>query len=105
MGECNTILCAYTLYGHIGWCCTHASIYTLYNTLKEKKNLGKHCGKGEIAQNEQFHLSPPPPTMFSVQSVKPLKATFQLSSATSLYLGRSQNGVLGNGVKACVYYV
>ena len=26
-------------------------IYTL-----KKKSIGKHCGKGEIAQNEQFHL-------------------------------------------------
>ena len=24
----------------------------------KKKALGKHCGKGEIAQNEQFHLFP-----------------------------------------------
>ena len=23
---------------------------------KKKKPLGKHCEKGEIAQNEQFHL-------------------------------------------------
>ena len=28
--------------------------YTHFNTLKE--TFGKHCGKGEIAQNEQFHL-------------------------------------------------
>ena len=26
MGECNTILSAYTLYRHLGWCCTHPSI-------------------------------------------------------------------------------
>ena len=33
------------------------SIYTHFNTLK-KKALGKHCGKGEIAQNEQFRPFP-----------------------------------------------
>ena len=40
------------------------------------------------------------PTMFSIQSVSlnPLKATFQLSSATSLNLGLSQNSVLRNGL-------
>ena len=38
--------------------------------------------------------------MFSMQSVSEntLIATFQLSSAASLNLGRSQNGVLGNGL-------
>ena len=38
--------------------------------------------------------------MFSMQSVSsnPVIATFQLSSAASLNLGRSQNGVLGNGL-------
>ena len=38
--------------------------------------------------------------MFSKQSVSknPLIATFQLSSAASLNLGQSQNGVLGNGL-------
>ena len=38
--------------------------------------------------------------MFSVQSVSynPLVTTFQLSSAASLNLGQSQNGVLGNGL-------
>ena len=41
--------------------------------------------------------------MFSEQSVysNPLIATFQLSSASSLNLGRSQNGVLGNRLKSC----
>ena len=54
--------------------------------------------KGEIAQNEHFHLFF---TMFSTQSVSlnPLIATFQLSSAASLNLGWSQNGVLGNGLR------
>ena len=38
--------------------------------------------------------------MFSMQSVSenPLIVTFQLSSAASLNLERSQNGVLGNGL-------
>ena len=38
--------------------------------------------------------------MFTMQSVSlnPLKATFWLSSAASLTLGWSQNGVLGNGL-------
>ena len=38
--------------------------------------------------------------MFSIQSVSenPLTAKFQLSSAASLNLGWSQNGVLGNGL-------
>ena len=27
MGECNTILSAYTKYRHLGWYCTHPSIY------------------------------------------------------------------------------
>ena len=30
MGECNSILSAYTLYRHLGWCCIHPSIYGLY---------------------------------------------------------------------------
>ena len=53
--------------------------------------------KGEIAQNEQFHLFS---TVFSIQSVSqnPLIAIFQLSSAASLNLGLSQNGGLGNGL-------
>ena len=74
--------------------------------------------KGEIAQIEQFHLFPqwflcekgdiaqieqisPFSTMFSMQSVSwnHLIATSQLSSAASLNLGRSQNGVLGNGLR------
>ena len=53
--------------------------------------------KGEIAQNEQFHLFS---TMFSMQSVSynPLIVTFQFSSAASMNLGWSQNEVLGNGL-------
>ena len=39
--------------------------------------------------------------MFSMQSVSenPLIVTFQLASAASLNLGRSQNGVLGNSLR------
>ena len=39
--------------------------------------------------------------MFSMQSVSenPLIATFQWSSAVAFNLGRSQNGVLGNGLR------
>ena len=50
----------------------------------------------KLLKNEQFHLFP----VFSMQSVSqnPLIATFQLSSAVSLNLGQSQNGVLGNGL-------
>ena len=44
--------------------------------------------------------------MFSMQSVcyNPLIATFQLSSAASLNLGQSQNGVLGNGLIKVYFY-
>ena len=53
--------------------------------------------KSEIAQNEQFHFFP---TMFPMQPVSknPLIAAFQFSSAAPMNLGRSQNGVLGNGL-------
>ena len=75
---------------------TLSSIYTQFNTMKKKlwENI---VGKGEIAHFEQFH---PSSIMFSMQSVStvPLIATSQLSSASSLNLGRSQNGVLGNGL-------
>ena len=39
--------------------------------------------------------------LFSMETVSlnPLMATFQLSSAASLNLGWSQNGVLGNGLR------
>ena len=54
-------------------------------------------GKGEITQNEQFHLFS---TMFSMESVSksPLLDTFQFSSAASLNLGWPQNSVVGNGL-------
>ena len=70
---------------------TLSSIYTHFKTMK-KKFLENIVEKGEIAQNEQFHLFS---TMFSMQSVSEnsLIATFQLSSAASLNFGRSQNGV------------
>ena len=53
-------------------------------------------------KNEQFYIFS---TLFSVQyeSRNPLKATFQLSSAPSLNLGRSQNGVLENRLKQSLY--
>ena len=62
---------------------TLSSIYNHFYKLK-KKALGKHCFS----------------TIFSMQSVSknPLIATFQFSSAASLNLGWSQNGVLENGL-------
>ena len=51
--------------------------------------------KGEIAQNEQFHLYP----QCFLCNLYPLIATFQLSSAASLNLGRFQNGISENGLK------
>ena len=68
-----------------------------FSTLK--KSLWKNIvEKSEIAQNEQFHLFS---TMFSMQSVSynPFIVKFHLSSAASLNLGQSQNGLLGNGFK------
>ena len=73
-----------------------SSIYTNFNTLKIR-TLGKHSGKGEIAQNEQFHLLPQC-FLCNLYLKNHLIATFQLSSAASLNMGRSQNGVLGNGL-------
>ena len=67
-----------------------------FSTLK--KSLWKNIvEKSEIAQNEQFHLFS---TMFSMQSVSynPVIVKFHLSSAASLNLGQSQNGLLGNGL-------
>ena len=59
--------------------------------------------KGEIAQNEQFHLFP---QCFLLNLyLKILIATFQLLSAASLNLTRSQNGVLGNGLSNGVYKI
>ena len=72
-------------------------LHTHFNTLN-KKALGKHCGKRRNCSNEQFHLLPQCFAMKSV-SENPLIATVQLSSAASLNLGRSQNGVFGNGLK------
>ena len=62
-----------------------------------KKKLQENIAeKGEIAHFEQFHLFP----LFSMHSVSsnPLIATFQLSSPASLNSGKSQNGVLGDGL-------
>ena len=73
--------------------------------------LGKHCGKRWNCS--KLVISPLPTTMFSIQSeswlltfsyyvfyaifiLNPLSATFQLSSAASLNLEWSQNGVLGS---------
>ena len=61
---------------------------------------------GEIAQNEHFHLIPVKLLKMSnftlfhnvFDAICPLIATFQLSSAASLNMGRSQNGVSGNGL-------
>ena len=66
----------------------------------KKKAFGNIVGKGEIAQNEQFHLFQQCLSMQSV-SYNPLTATFQLSSVASLKLGQSQNDVLGKGLKSC----
>ena len=49
--------------------------------------------KGEIAQNEQFHLFPQ--CFYAICILNPLIATFQLSFAASLNLGRSENGISG----------
>ena len=43
---------------HRGSRLTRSSIYTQLNTLKKSKASGKNVEKGEIAQNEQFHLYP-----------------------------------------------
>ena len=50
--------------------------------------------KGEIAQNEQFHLFP----QCFLCNLYIKIATFQMSSAASLNFERSQNGILGNGL-------
>ena len=76
---------------------TLSSIYTQLNTLK-KTTLGNNVEKGEIAQNEQFHLFP----QRFLCNLYLLKATLQLSSAASLNLGRSQNDVLGSGLTLCL---
>ena len=43
---------------------TFSSICTNFNTLKKKKLCKNTVEKGEIAQNDQFHLFPPFSTMF-----------------------------------------
>ena len=79
---------------------TLSSIYTHFNTL-EKKPLENIVENGEIAQNEQFHPFPQCFLCNLYRSKNPLIAIFQLLSTTSLNLGRSQNGVLGNGLTLC----
>ena len=75
---------------------TLCSIYTHFNTCKKKS-----CRKTlwEKMKLLRWALSPFS-TIFSMQSVSqnPLIAKVQLSSAASLNLGLSQNGVLGNGL-------
>ena len=51
--------------------------------------------KGEIAQNEQFHLF----LQCFLCNLYLKIAKFQLISASSLNCGRSQNGVFGNRLK------
>ena len=68
--------------------------YILILTHWRKKLYENIVKKGEIAQNEQFHLFPQ--CFMDYISWNPLIATFQLLSAASLNLGWSQNGVLGN---------
>ena len=53
--------------------------------------------KGEIAQNEQFHLFLQC-FLHNLYLKNPLIATFHLSSAASLNVGRSQNVAFGNGL-------
>ena len=58
--------------------------------------FGKHCGKkGEIAQNEQFHLFP---QCFLCNLYLKIfyQPYFSCCLQFSLNLGRSQNGVIGN---------
>ena len=72
---------------------TLSSIYTHFNTLK-KKALGKHCGKKVkllILSNFTFFRN-------VFYAILILNSYISMSSAASLNLGRSQNGVLGNGL-------
>ena len=62
-----------------------------------KKAIGKHKKLKLLKMgNFTFFFF----TMLSMQSVSkvPLIATFQFASVASLKLGRSQNGVFGNGL-------
>ena len=58
-------------------------------------------GKGEIAQNEQFHLFPQC-FLYNLYVKNPLIATFLFLSAAALNLEQSQNilGLLGNGLRS-----
>ena len=73
---------------------TLSSIYSHFNTLKKKSFRKTLWKKGEISQNEQFYLYPQ--CFVCNLYLYPLIAIFQLSSAASLNLRRSQNGLLGN---------
>ena len=81
MSECNTILSAYTLYRHLGYCCTHLSIYCVVFTYSLDKckilltvfgpalsfvthllesvieKTEKSLGKGDSAGHQDFLLS------------------------------------------------
>ena len=57
--------------------------------------------KGEIVQNEQFHLFP----QCFLCKVYLKISTFQVPSAASLNLGQSQNGVLENPIKNFICYL
>ena len=62
-------------------------------------------GKGEMAQNEPFHFFPQC-FLCSLYLKNPVTATFQLSSAASLNLGRCQNGVLWKGLRQdCIEHI
>ena len=66
-----------------------SSVCTHFNILK-KRFLENIVEKGEIAQNEQFHLFSQC-FLCNLYLKNPLIATFQLLSAASLNLGRPQN--------------
>ena len=65
-----------------------SSIYTHFNTFKEKS-----FKKNYKQISPFFHNA-----FNAICILKYFNATFQLSSAASLNLGWSQNGVLGNGL-------
>ena len=71
-------------------------IYTHLNTLKKKcfrKTLWEKVKLLKISNFTFFHM-----VFYSICILKSLTATFQLSSAASLILEWSQNGVLRNGL-------
>ena len=75
-------------------------MYTHFNSLKKKvcrKTLLKKCEiahfRSKRAISHFFHN-----VFQAIRILKSFNTTFQLSSAASLNLGRSQNVVLGNGL-------